>query len=194
MKESQPTNPGDTYGPVEYGVLYPTLKGGEPDRLMAWQRTENNTSQAALEFMEKNMPDEKTLMVSRQWTVINPPAKEELSANERLELMFAQTERTERAKGYTEGYLAAEAEFQRKDEYFKSLEDKEPLVEILRRETPMTTEEACRVWEEIHLALKNHPEGGILLHLDRRLSRELGKGKRCAVCGAFEDPSCVTEC
>lgn len=62
----------ETYGPKEYGVLYPTLRGGEPDRMMAYSNHEMNTLESAQEFMESDRwANEKLVLMSRQWEVVD---------------------------------------------------------------------------------------------------------------------------
>jgi len=120
-----------------------------------------------------------------------------------LEEMFKDNrtpEQIARSEGYTAGYKAAQEHYERRNEYFDSLTatgDSE-LIEILRRSHEngdvLTTEEACRVWEEIHMYMEGHPEGRVLLLLNDRLTRELAKGLRCGVCGAYQSPDCAKGC
>lgn len=120
-----------------------------------------------------------------------------------LEEMFKDNrtpEQKARSEGYAAGYKAAQEHYEHRAEYLESLKvSGEPVfLEILRNargnEEVMTTEEACRVWEEMHMYMEGHPEGSTLLLLNDRLTRELAKGLRCGVCGAYSDPACVKGC
>lgn len=63
---------GEMFGSEEFGVLYPTFRGGEPDRIMFYAtRPELNT----LEEMERERQrwidrGEEAYVVSRQWRVL----------------------------------------------------------------------------------------------------------------------------
>jgi hypothetical protein len=59
------------FGPVEYGVLYPQLRGGEPNRVLFNNYSQGNTLEWAEE--ERNAwiaRGERCKIVSRQWRVV----------------------------------------------------------------------------------------------------------------------------
>lgn len=107
-------------------------------------------------------------------------------------------EQKARSKGYTEGYLAAEAEQRRKDglrEKFSPDDVMDLWEKTVVRKEPLDAEEAGRVWSEISLLVeKHHSNGSLLLLLNDMLAKELARGKRCGVCGKYEDSTCTTEC
>ena len=59
---------------------------------------------------------------------------------------------------------------------------------------PLTQEEAIHVWDLINDMAEQYPNGKRILMLHDRLTRELSKGKRCAVCGRFQHPDCGPYC
>jgi hypothetical protein len=67
------------------------------------------------------------------------------------------------------------------------------LVKVMDGQT-LSAEEAGRVWLEMYNLGKMIPEGAILIGLYDTLARELARGKRCGVCGKYEDQSCWTDC
>ncbi len=63
------------------------------------------------------------------------------------------------------------------------------------RKEPLSEEEAGEVYDYINeLVYHAVPEGGILLSLYNQLGRERHTGKRCSVCGKYEDKSCILGC
>jgi ribosome modulation factor len=98
-----------------------------------------------------------------------------------------------RRKGYTEGYLAAQAEVRGDAKYLAELTET-PLSDLMKRYASLDADEATRVWHEMHYRMKLVPEGSTLLALYDRLNRELQKGERCAVCGRANGNDCATEC
>lgn len=60
------------YGPEEFGVLYPMLKGGEPDRLhfystMPEKNTLENAENERQRWLDRG---ETAYVVSRQWRIV----------------------------------------------------------------------------------------------------------------------------
>ncbi|QOC56544.1 hypothetical protein SEA_PAELLA_225 [Arthrobacter phage Paella] len=100
------------------------------------------------------------------------------------------------AEGYTAGYKACEAETRRKAGLLqKFIED--DISKIWRTFEPgetLATEEAIRIWQEMSLVMESHPNGGLLLGLYDKLTRELTQGERCGVCGRYKDSECAIEC
>lgn len=71
------------------------------------------------------------------------------------------------------------------------------LLEILRRnmdKEPMTQDEAIMVWQEMHTLVSSIPEGNLLSCLYDHLTKELARGKRCGVCGRYENKDCWEDC
>ena len=60
----------------------------------------------------------------------------------------------------------------------------------------LSAEEASAVWLEVHNLFASYPErqGNMLKVLYTQIEREAIKGKRCGICGAYEDPACWNEC
>ena len=61
-----------TFGKEEFGVVYPTFRGGKPDRIMFYA---TNPAMNTLEHMETERQrwidrGEDALVVSRQWKVV----------------------------------------------------------------------------------------------------------------------------
>lgn len=103
------------------------------------------------------------------------------------------------SKGYTEGYLAAEAEQRRRDGLREKYaqDDIMPLWEKLLRKEPLTADEAVRVGREVHLVIEKHvSNGNLLMHLFEQLQREYSRGQRCSVCARHksENHNCAVEC
>ncbi|QFG12100.1 Hypothetical Protein OBI_RACECAR_255 [Arthrobacter phage Racecar] len=101
--------------------------------------------------------------------------------------------------GYTKGYLAAEAEYRRKDGLREKYaqDDFMPLWEKMLKQEPLTVNEAIRVGQEVSLVFeKNVTNGSLLLHLYEMLIREYNQGKRCSVCcrHSSEGHDCATKC
>lgn len=65
-----------------------------------------------------------------------------------------------------------------------------------RRDTTLTQDEAIDVWAAMHeiVRVSEVPEAAIIHCLYDRLSRELNKGERCAVCGRHKDDECAWRC
>lgn len=71
---------------------------------------------------------------------------------------------------------------------------REMLLQTMRNE-PLTQEQASEVYDVINeLVYYARPEGGILLSLYDQIGRERHTGKRCSVCGKYEDKSCIEDC
>ena len=71
------------------------------------------------------------------------------------------------------------------------------LHDLLRKvmdKEPLSREEACRVWREMHAVVEAVEDGGVLLCLHDHMTRELVKGERCGVCGRYEDEQCWANC
>lgn len=61
----------DAYGPEEFAVLRPTLRGGKPDRVDSYQDSRRNTlNQAEQDRRLWLLRGEEALIVSRQWKVV----------------------------------------------------------------------------------------------------------------------------
>ena len=58
----------------------------------------------------------------------------------------------------------------------------------------MTKEEAAHIWNKMNEMVSAYPDGQRILWLHDKLSRELAKGKRCAVCGDYGNKECYTDC
>lgn len=102
-----------------------------------------------------------------------------------------------RSKGYTEGYLACEAEQRRKAGLLEKYAET-PITLIwnkMRSGEPLDEEEAVRVWREVQITVDaHHTDGSMLLWLYDKLNRELASGERCAVCGRYKNYGCREEC
>lgn len=103
------------------------------------------------------------------------------------------------SKGYTEGFLACEAEQRRKDGLREKYaeDDVTPLWDKLMRKEPLTADEAVRVGREVHLVIDKHVSNGtLLMHLFEQLQREYARGQRCSVCARHksENHNCAIEC
>jgi hypothetical protein len=100
--------------------------------------------------------------------------------------------------GYTEGYLAAEAEQRRKDGLRAKFSPDDVMTlwqKNVSGQEPLDDKEAVRVWRELALLVeKHHTNGAFLLALNDGLIRELARGERCAVCARYKNPNCATEC
>lgn len=73
------------------------------------------------------------------------------------------------------------------DEVFNKLED---------REYRLSSGEAAAVWLEVYRFFQTYPDrqGGMLKVLYNRIEREAMEGKRCGVCGDYENPDCREDC
>ena len=71
----------------------------------------------------------------------------------------------------------------------------EMLTRVLHGEI-LTQDEATEVWSAMHQIIKESqvPQAGIILCLYDKLSRELHKGERCAVCGRYKNLDCILDC
>jgi hypothetical protein len=58
----------------------------------------------------------------------------------------------------------------------------------------MTQAEASFVWRRQAELMQGNRELQVLALLADQLSHELGKGKRCAVCGRYGDSRCTYDC
>ena len=60
----------------------------------------------------------------------------------------------------------------------------------------LSAEEASAVWLEVYNLFVTYPDGqgSMLKVLYSKIEREAFKGKRCGVCGSYEDPACWSEC
>jgi hypothetical protein len=98
--------------------------------------------------------------------------------------------------GFTEGYLACEAEQRRKAGLLeKYAETPIQLLWAKMRAEHLNEEEAIRVWQEVRLTVESHhTDGSTLLMLYDILSKELAVGERCAVCARYKNSGCWEEC
>lgn len=62
----------ETYGPEEYGLLYPTFRGGKPDRIMFYATNPAINTLENMELERQRWVDrgEEALVVSRQWKIV----------------------------------------------------------------------------------------------------------------------------
>lgn len=62
----------ETFGVEEFGVLYPTHKGGKPDRIMFYSTNPAMNTLLEMESERQRWIDrgEDALVVSRQWRVV----------------------------------------------------------------------------------------------------------------------------
>lgn len=61
-----------TFGPEEFGLLYPTYRGGKPDRIMFYPMQPAMNTLLEMESERQKWIDrgEDALVVSRQWKVV----------------------------------------------------------------------------------------------------------------------------
>lgn len=58
----------------------------------------------------------------------------------------------------------------------------------------LSTEQAVAVWAAVHALRETDPALYHLIAHARQLERQLAKGMRCGVCGAFQREECREEC
>lgn len=106
-------------------------------------------------------------------------------------------EQKARSEGYTEGYLACEAEQRRKAGLLEKFAETpiSLLWSKMQGGEPLDSEEAVLVWRSVQITVdEHHTDGSTLLLMYDRLNRELTRGERCSVCGRYKAEDCATEC
>jgi len=74
------------------------------------------------------------------------------------------------------------------------LEEAHRLLRKVMDKEPLSQDEAVHIWHEIHRIMSLTPGANMLLCVYDHLTKELSKGKRCGVCGRYENKDCWRDC
>ena len=68
------------------------------------------------------------------------------------------------------------------------------LLQKQMRGEPLSQDEAISIWSEMHGVMASIPGGRMLSCIYDHLTRELGVGDRCGVCGRYKSKDCWEDC